>query len=163
MSFAYIYIYTISHVLTFSRSHHYALIFLFHYFFLLPLCSRSHASHHCTRFSLLKAVSVYHYALTFFSVIITFFSQCQPLFFHSYTFFSSHYALIFFQLSSNFFSVLTSLFNNFFFIMLSLCSHASIFFIFSFFISVSGGDPYRYFIFATFPTSTSTFLNTYFF
>ena len=103
-------IYTNSHVLTFSRSHHYALIFFRGLFFLLPLCSRSHAftpSHSLFAFKSKKHIPL-----------------CSHFFFH-FTYF--------------FFSVSSTFSTSFFFLMLSLCSHASIFFIFSFFISVSGG------------------------
>ena len=159
--YIYIYIYIISHVLTFSRSHHYALIFFRGLFFLLPLCSRSHAftpSHSLFAFKSKKHIplcshffsishffflSLSHFFNIFFFIII---SLC------SHFFFSQH---IFFSQSHQHFST------SFFFLMLSLCSHASIFFIFSFFISVSGGSLTRLTISSTFSNFNINFSKSF--
>ena len=117
MSFAYIYIYTISHVLTFSRSHRNAHIFFLNYFVVTIMLSLSRSL--CSlRFSLLKTKNIYHYALIFFSFHIFFFSVSTTFFSLSY-FFSSHYALIFFFNLAYFFSQSQLHYSTtFFFIML---------------------------------------------
>ena len=129
-------------------------IFFYHYALVLTL------SHHCTRFSLLKAVSVYHYALTFFSVIITFFSQCQPLFFHSYTFFHLIMLSFFFSCHHIFFQSQLHYSTTFF----SLCSHYALThlsFIFSVFSYLSQGGPLQIFHFCNFNINLFKYLFFY--
>ena len=153
--YIYIYIYTISHVLTFSRSHHYALIFFRGLFFLLPLCSRSHAftpSHSLFAFKSKKHIPLcshffFHFTYFFFSVSV--------IFFNIFFLLSSHYALTFFSISHICF---LSLINIFFSSALVMLSRIHLFY-FQFFISVSGGTLTDFFYLQLFPISTSTFSN----
>ena len=139
----YSYIYIAIYIYNFSRSHvltlrPYCSHFLFHYFFLLPLCSRSHActpSHSLFAFKSNKRIPLCSH---FFFHFTYFFSQSQP-FFQQYFFYYHLIMLSFFFHFTFFFLNLNNIIQQYIFIMLSLCSHASIFFIFCFFISVSGG------------------------
>ena len=126
---------------------------------MLPLCSRSHAftpSHSLFAFKSKKHTPLcshffFHLAYFFFLSLDQFFNNL---------FFSYHLIMLslFFPILIFVFSVSTTLLLPLFFLMLSLCSHTSIFFIFSFFISVSGGTLTRLVIFQLFPTSTSNLL-----
>ena len=105
----------------------------------IPLCSHFFFSYH-------------HF---FFSVSTTFFSFIYFFFISLCSHFFSFVIIYFFSL--NF--IIQQLFFHYALIMLSRIN----LFYFQFFHFCLRGDPYRYFIFVTFPTSTSTFSNTYFF
>ena len=155
------YVYIYIQFLTFSRSHARTIMlsfffvdyfFCYHYAFVFTL------SHHRIRFSLLKATNAYHYALTFFSFHIFFFLSLSHFFNNIFLIIISVCSHFFFHLVLFFLSLNNIIQQYFFYYALIMLSRINLFY-FQFFHFCLRGDPYRYFIFATFPTSTSTFSN----